>query len=238
MRLPRTQSISGSLLVVAACAQTEALLEEPALAQAGLTVERAADPDEAIRRVEEGVAIDVFLLAPPLADPVRVAQRLHSLDRDGAVVVLAAAGGEAELRHALEVAPFLNGDVSMVGQGEGSLIETLSAAAARTHERREAAAERKKRRETPPPLSARYLGTLLDSVPIGLVTLDANGCVIGWNKRTGEMLGVPEVEALGSSFASLFEPEAERLRALIAGLETAGLDQEGQVFARGGRWFE
>jgi PAS domain S-box-containing protein len=237
--LSRTQSISGSVLVVSACAHTDALLDAPALEDAGLTLERAADPDAAIARVEEGHAPDVVLLAPRLPDPVRIAQRLHSLDRQGAVVVLAEAGGEAELGHALEVAPFLSGDVSMVGSAEAeSLVDLLAAAAARTRERRDAAAALKKRRETPPPLSARYLGTLLDNVPLGLVTLDADGAVIGWNKRAGEMLEVPEVEALGSRFVELFEPDSERLEALIESLGTRGFDEEGEVFERGERCYE
>jgi PAS domain S-box-containing protein len=237
--LSSTQSISGSVLVVAACAATDAALEDPAVARVGLTIERVADSAGAIMRVEDGDAPDVVLLAPQLADPVRVAQRLHSLDREGAVVVLADAEGEADLRHALEVAPFLGGDVSMIRASEvESLVEALAAAATRTRERREAAAERKKRRETPPPLSARYLGTLLDSVPLGLITLDNEGRVIGWNKRAGEMLGVPEVEALGSAFVQLFEPDRRRLEGLIDELGSSGLDEEGQVFERGERSFE
>jgi PAS domain S-box-containing protein len=238
--LTRTQSISGSVLVVAASAETDALLETPALADAGLVLERAADPNAAIARFEDDDdRPDVVLLTPPIADPVRVAQRLHSLDRDGAVVVLAEPGAEAELRHALDVAPFLDGDVSLVAAaGVGRLVHVLAAAAGRTRERREAAAGRKKRRDTPPPLSARYLGTLLDSVPIGLVTLDQSGAVIGWNKRAGDMLGIPEVEALGSPFPKLFEPESERLEELIEELGTGGLDADGQVFERAGRSFE
>ena len=237
--MTRTQSVSGTVLVVAACANTEALLQAPALEQAGLALERAADSDEAIGRLEGGDLPEVVLLAPRLADPVRVAQRLHSLDRRGAVVVLAEEDGEAELRHALSVAPFLSGDVSMVGPAEtASLVDVLAGAAARTRERREAATELKKRRETPPPLSASYLGTLLDSVPIGLVTLDAGGAVIGWNKRAGDMLQIPEVEALGSSFAGLFGRESDRLETLIEGLGSAGLDEEGQVFERAGHSYE
>jgi PAS domain S-box-containing protein len=207
--------------------------------RAGLALERAGDADEAIARVEQGDAPDVVLLAPRLTDPVRVAQRLHSLDRDGAVVVLAPAGAEADLRHALEVAPFLGGDVSTVAMsGYVSLVEVLAAAAARTQDRRESAAARTKPRETPPSLSAPYLGALLDSVPLGVVTLDQNGCVIGWNKRAGEMLAVPEVEALGSEFPKLFAPDHERLEALIEDLGTSGIDYEGQVFERRGRSFE
>jgi len=208
--------------------------------QAGLVVERAADADAAIARVEQGEQFDVVLLAPQVTDPVRAAQRMHSLDRLGAVLVLSEADGEAELRHALMKAPFLAGDVSLVvARDAESLVEEIAAAAARTQGRREAAAARKKRRETPPPLSARYLGTLLDSAPIGLVTLDQGGGVVGWNKRAGEMLAVPEVEALGLRFAELFEAsDRERLSVLIANLGTAGLGDEGQVFERKGQSFE
>src|SRR3954451_3213769 len=238
--LTRTKSISGSVLVVAACPLTEALLDEPVVGEAGLTIVHAAGPDDAMARVEGGERADVVLLAPRLADPVRVAQRLHSLDRDGAVIVLTEPEGEQELRHALEVAPFLSGDVSPAVTGDAAeLASLLSAAARRTQERREAAAAREQRRQTPPPLNASYLGTLLDSVPIGLVTLDATGAVIGWNKRTGEMLDMPEVEALGRPFAELFaEEDHERFSALIETLGSAGIEDEGKIFRREGRAFE
>ncbi len=214
--LARTETVSGTVLVVAAGAGTE-LLPAGQLEAADLQVEHVDGADDAIARVEDDDPADVVVLAPGLPDPVRVAQRIHSLDRQGAVVVLAQADGEEQLRHALSVAPFLSGDVTMHVVGEGSdLAGELSAAAARTRARREAAAERHERRSTPPPLSASYLGTLLDSVPIGLVTLDAERAVIGWNKRAGEMLGTPEVEALGRPFSELFgDDAAPRIDALI-----------------------
>ena len=237
--MTRTQSISGSVLVVAASADADALAAAPALAEAGLEVERAPDADAAIARFDEDrERPDVILLMPPIADPVRVAQRLHSLDRDGAVLVMAEPGGEADLSHALQVAPFLEGDVSMVSARDTDrVVDIVASAAARTQDRREAGAVRH-RHETPPPLSARYLGTLLDSVPIGLVTLDESGRVIGWNKRAGDMLAIAEVEALGSSFSELFAPDSARLERLIGGLTTRALGSEGQVFERGGRSFE
>jgi PAS domain S-box-containing protein len=208
--------------------------------QAGLMLERAPDADAAIARVERREAFDVVVLSPQVRDPVRVSQRLQTLDRLGAVVALAEPEGEPELRRALALAPFLSGDVSpaVVADAE-ALLETLAAAAERTRTRRATAAERKQRRDTPPPLSARYLGTLLDSAPVGLITLDQGGYVIGWNKRAGEMLGVPEVEALGTPFADLFAAsDRSRLASLIAGFGSAGLDDEGQVFEREGRSFE
>jgi PAS domain S-box-containing protein len=238
--LTGTEAISGTVLVVAPCSHTNALLGDPVVEHAGLAIARAETGDEAIARVESGEHVDVVVLAPRLADPIRVAQRMHSLDRDGALIVLTEADGEADLRHALSVAPFLSGDVTMAVLADaGDLAERMAAAAARTHARRREGATDRTGGETPPPLSARYLGTLLDSVPLGVVTLDETGAVIGWNKRTGEMLDVPEVEALGKPFADVLAPaDRPRLDALIAGLGASGLEDEGQAFHRGDRVFE
>ncbi|MEA2426134.1 MAG: hypothetical protein QOH13_2544 [Thermoleophilaceae bacterium] len=235
-----TEAISGSVLVVDASVDTDVLLADPAIERLGLTVERATDAGTAIQRIEDGDDVDVILLAPQLTDPVRVAQRLHSLDRQGAVVILTDAEHEDEVRHALEVAPFLEGDVALATTSNpAALAAVLADAAQRSRSRRAERAMRKKRRETPPPLSARYLGTLLDSAPIGIVTLDAEGAVIGWNKRTSAMLDVSEVEALGMSFHDLWdEAERPRLTALIEGLETSGLAGSEDVFVRADHSFE
>jgi PAS domain S-box-containing protein len=231
-----TAAIPAIVLVVDAPEDADAVLAAPFVDTAELRFERAADAEEAVRRVDAGQPVEVVLLGPRLADPVRVAQRLQTLDRDGAVVILAAPGREGEIRRALNVAPFLEGDVVCVAAGDPALADILAAAGRRTRDRRRA---ERRGRETPPPLSARYLGTLLDSAPIGIVTLDAGVCVIGWNRRAGEMLGVPEVEALGVSFAELW-PESERagLAALVESLDASGLDTPGVTFTRGGQAFE
>ena len=235
-----TEAIPATLLVVDPCADTEALLADPALERVGIEVERASDAATAIQRVEDGDAVDVVLLAPRLDDPVRVAQRLLSLDRQGAVAILAAPEREHEVRHALEVAPFLDGDIVLATTGDPAAAAGLLAeAAARTRIRRGEQVDRRKRRDTPPPLSARYLGTLLDSAPIGIVTLDGDGAVVGWNRRAGEMLGVPEVEALGAPFEELWvEADRPRLAALIEAFGSVGLDGAGEVFERGEQAFE
>jgi PAS domain S-box-containing protein len=235
-----TKAIPAAVLVVDACADTEALLADAAVTRARLAVERTSDAAAAIDRVQDGEAVDVVLLAPRLEDPVRVAQRLHSLDTQGAVVILALPERAHEVRHALEVAPFLDGDVVLAKTADGAeLAAVLADAARRTRARREHNGARNMRRETAPPLSARYLGTLLDSAPIGIVTLDADGAVIGWNRRAGEMLDVPEVEALGLRFEEFWSVgDRERLAALVAGVDESGLAGAGEVFERGGRAFE
>ena len=227
--------------MVDACADTERMLRDAAFADAGLALESAGDAAAAITRLEDAAeAVDVVLLAPRLPDPVRVAQRLHSLDRQGSVVILAQPDRVAEVRHSLDVAPFLDGDVALVDTTDAAaLAHELTDAVARTRARRAEQAERKRRRDTPPPLSARYLGTLLDSAPIGIVTLDAASAVIGWNRRAGEMLGVAEVEALGTPFAELFdETQRGELESLIAGLTSSGIGGEHRVVERGAHSFE
>jgi PAS domain S-box-containing protein len=235
-----TEAIRAVVLVVDACADTEALLADAAVTRPGLEVERTSNTAAAIDRVESGDAVDVVLLSTRLEDPVRVAQRLHSLDPHGAVVTLALPERADELRHAIEVAPFLDGDVVLaITTDARQLGSVLSEAARRTRTRRDDGAALPNRRDTPPPLSARYLGTLLDSAPIGIVTLDADGAVIGWNRRAGEMLEVAEVEALGMRFAEFWSAEdRHRLAALVASVDASGLAAAGEAFERGGRAFE
>lgn len=201
---------------------------------AGLSVERALDAAAALARLEHGDAVGAVLLARGLEDPVRVAQRLHSLDRVVALVIAVPPEREAEVQHALETAPFLGGDIACTTETGGALAAQLAAAVARSQARRTLHES-----EEVPPLSAQYLGTLLDSAPIGVVTIDSQGAVIGWNRRAGDMLEVPEVEALGALFAALWpSDERERLEELIAGLDAGGLDAAGQTFVRGDRAFE
>jgi PAS domain S-box-containing protein len=234
-----TRAIPATVLVVDACADTDVVLADRAL-RAGIEVERSSHAAAAIQRVEDGDAVDAVVLAPGLDDPVRVAQRLLSLDRQGAVVILAGPEREPEVRHALEVAPFLDGDVVLASTSDPAAAAVLLAeAAGRTRVRRGERSERRQRRDIPPPLSARYLGTLLDSAPIGIVTLDGDGAVVGWNRRAGEMLGVPEVEALGTRFEKLWaEADRPRLAALIESFGSAGLDSACEVFERGEHAFE
>jgi PAS domain S-box-containing protein len=234
-----TEAIPAAVLVVDGSHDAEPLLVAATPADAGLVLLRVDDARAAVARLESGDLPDVVVLGPRLADPVRVAQRIHSLDRDGAIVILAEPDRVAEVARALEVAPFLGGDIECVSSAGSGMAALLSEAAGRTRARRAVRAERVRGRETPPPLSARYLGTLLDSAPIGIVTIDAGGCVIGWNRRAGEMLSVPEVEALGSRFAELWPEDArERMDALVASLGSGGLDAPGEAFERAGKSFE
>jgi PAS domain S-box-containing protein len=236
-----TEAISRAVLVVDASSDTEALFADPAVDEFGLTLERVADAAEAIARLDKGDPVDVVLLAPHMPDPVRVAQRLHSLDPNAAVVILVGPDRRCELEHALEVAPFLSGDVVATASGDpGALAPVLLDAARRSRARREGLVERRRPEDdVPPPLSARYLGTLLDSAPIGIVTLDAEGAVVGWNRRTSQMLGIAEVEALGTPFTQLWPAsERGRIEALVASLESTGLSEPGETFERGELAFE
>ena len=188
-------------------------------------VVRVTEAEEAIARLEGGEIADVYVLEPGLPDPVRVAQRLHTLDPPASVVI---AGAGPEVAHALEAAPFLEGDVICHAGPAGELDQVVTAAAARARLRR----ANDDRRADPPPLSSQYLGTLLDNAPIGVITLDEHGAVSGWNRRAGELLEEAEVEALGRPFTDLF-PSAERARVqdALARLGSGDLRSPGEVVA-------
>jgi PAS domain-containing protein len=67
------------------------------------------------------------------------------------------------------------------------------------------------------PPAVRYLDRLLDHAPIGVVAVDRDGLILDWNRKAGDILGMGEREALGSSFIALFpKAEQEQLQRLIA----------------------
>ena len=65
--------------------------------------------------------------------------------------------------------------------------------------------------------AVRYLDRLLGHAPIGVVAVDRDGLILAWNRKAGDILGMGEREALGSSFIALFpKAEQEPLQRLIA----------------------
>lgn len=201
------------------------MMEDVAQDAASTHVVRVTEAGEAIARLEGGETADVYVLEPGLPDPVRVAQRLHTLDPPASVVIAAAT---PEIAHALAAAPFLGGDVICHAGPRGELDQVVAAAAARARLRR----ANDDRRSDPPPLSSQYLGTLLDNAPIGVITLDEHAAVSGWNRRAGELLEEAEVEALGRPFGELFpEDERGRVEDAIARLGSGDLRSPGEVVA-------
>jgi two-component system, cell cycle sensor histidine kinase and response regulator CckA len=159
--------------------------------------------------------VDGVLLGPHLADPIRVVQRLHGLDHDLAVVVLAEAARWPSISRALRFAPFVGDQASSHPLGDEHIADDLRARVARTRDRRahRAVVAAVQRRAAPPApgaraRDARLLNQLLDHAPVGIVAVDGRGVVLGWNRCAGAILGRSETESLGIGLGSVFSDEA------------------------------
>lgn len=168
--------------------------------------------------------IDAMLLGVQLKEPVRIAQRIHSMGRDIPLLILTEPERYEQLRQALKFAPFLGNYVMPWSTGElkslpGVLLETVRRTQKRRAYRGSIAAAQKRlgdvRRERPQ--VTHYLDRLLDHAPIGVLNIDIQGSVLGLNRRAGQILRLTEREALGNSLFDLFpEPDRETLRHMIA----------------------
>lgn len=175
--------------------------------------------------LEQGrIHSDALVLGVSLDEPVRIAQRVHSLGVDMPVLILSEPGHCDQLKRALKFAPFLGNDVTPHSIADGdTLASVLADMVARARKRRrykgsmEAAQQSLGKISAPPPQITRYFERLLDRAPIGVLNLSINGAILNLNRHACQVLGVSERDALGSSLAELFaEHERGRLQAIVA----------------------
>jgi len=205
---------------------------KPVLAQAvrqlaqhnpDLHVLEAADPDEAVQRTEaDPPGVAAVALGAADAEPLRISQRIHGIDRDISVALLAKPGDLPELRKALRMTPFLGGEIRCLSAADPQpTAEAVVEAAERRLQRQSfaRATNRLNRRITEaitPPQIAAHFDKLLDRAPIGVVTVDRQGRIAGWNPQAGKLLDTSERRTLGQPLSTLFtSPERERVHDLL-----------------------
>ena len=77
----------------------------------------------------------------------------------------------------------------------------------------------------------RYLGQLLNYAPIGVVTLDVDGVVVGWNPKAAEIIGIAPRDAVGAGFMGVFGDESQ-LRELLSASHRIAIEPPRRVFER------
>lgn len=170
--------------------------------------------------------IDALVLGVQLEEPVRIAQRIHSMGKDIPLLILTEPERHEQLKQALKFAPFLGKDIIPCSTHPDELIrlpevllDTVKRAQKRRTYRGSIAAAQKclsnVKRE--PPQVTHYLDRLLDHAPIGVLNVDIQGSILGLNRRAGQILKCTEREVLGHSLMEIV-PSSEHvaLRDMIA----------------------
>ena len=212
----------GSVTGVGLCGKVITRLEQE-LSET-LIWEHHDNPQILVRQAKLGLLQgDVVLLGKKVEQPIRVVQQVHSFDKTIPVLILTEPEKCADLRRSIMFAPLLGNEVIPWSTADTDrLAQALSSAAERHRQRRHyldtiASAQPKLGNlALSQPEVGHYLGRLLDQAPIGVISLDAKGCVLGINRQAGRILGISERTVPGLVLAEFFQPEArQRLANLL-----------------------
>ncbi|HEX3765989.1 MAG TPA: ATP-binding protein [Kofleriaceae bacterium] len=217
-------------------ADTRAVVAQLA-ADEGLALE-VWDPAVTSTVPERTADIDLVVLGA-VATPTRQIRRCQlALPRVPVIVVQPEAACRA-LAEALRISPFGARDVDCVPLEASDLLRERVHAALARHRRRASlgdALDSLNRQLAAAPAAQRgaaaLLGRLLAIAPIGVAIIDRGGMVRELNPRAAQLLGGPGAGPIGAAIWQRFrEPDAQRLRTLLAQLDDDG-DVRHEVFAR------
>ncbi len=184
----------------------------------GVGVEVHENAEAALSRLRSAPqsAGDLLVIGPAVESPLRIGQRARGIAGELSLLFLTERGGEAPLRAAALVSPFVGSDLVCISvEDRGAVIELIL----KQHEK----ARRLARHRTttavasslldaaPSRESGVVLEQLLDHAPIGVLVVDPEGLVRAWNPKATVLFGVKEQHALGRRLTELM-PRGEDAR--------------------------
>ncbi len=194
-----------------------------------LLFEDAAEQPELLERLQRRASeVDALVVGAAVSEPVRMAQRAQSIDRDLGVVILSCPDGHARMAAAVQCAPFLGSAVSCVSTGDlealgDRIAETAVQSGRRRAHRAVQAYTRARLANLTSPVSSPpldfvvYLEQLLDYAPIGVLAIDPAGDILASNRFAQSVLGRSERDLVGARLAGFFSPaDGRRVENLIA----------------------
>ncbi len=189
----------------------------------------AVDPEDSLVAASAGDPPAAAVISDAVYDPIRLARELARIDREMAITVLASPDREDALRQSLRFAPFVTANTTTrrTTENEQLGVDVVEAAHAavrrRGHRAIVAASNRLNVEQASPALHGEALGRLVESAPIGVLTLDSSLGVAGFNRYAAEVLGVTGSAIVGRPVVELLaEEDHGRLTSL---LRAAGADE-------------
>jgi PAS domain S-box-containing protein len=225
---------TDTVLLIESAEQAAAVMEQisdPARA-AGLEVH--SSPEEgAIERLKQMVAegrepVGV-VLGPNTKRPLVIARQVYQLTPFVQIIFLAAPGRAAQLQHEMLPTPMIGSNWTVASPDPDALRGLLRDAAASTRQRRQLrttlhrvnvhvssrlSADSGEYRKLV--ISDRYLASILTHAQDAIISTDAHGAVLTWNRAAERLFGYPESEMVGQSIKMLAaDQRAYDLPALI-----------------------
>jgi PAS domain S-box-containing protein len=204
------------------------------LRNSGFDVAQCGSLAEGLERLKDRLAggspAAAALIGARLPSPVRAARQINQIDPHLQLVFLADEARNVQLRRDLRFAPLPGTHWSLASLGDrGSALNVVRNAARSSAQRRSLRTTLDRLNlqlaSTAPPDSAdyrklvasdRYLASILSFARDAIISTDAEGKIVSWNRAAEQLFGYPEHEAQGETADLLVsEAERERLRELI-----------------------
>jgi len=166
---------------------------------------------------------EVVVIGSSICDPVKLARRVHNYDKTISVIVLSTQDQYDELRREIIFSPISGSEVTLWSvEDSEELPSSIVAAAERCEQRRKylsvvsSVHVRLGNMSLCYPDITHYLDHLLDSLPIGVLTVDNRGILLSINNEASRILCISIEEALGSNITQLVPTnESAQLKSII-----------------------
>jgi len=176
------------------------------------------------QQVDQGLLqCDSVLLSPNIEDPIETSRQVHRFDKTIPIIILTASKNFDKLRLSIMFSPLLGSEVTPWRCDDLTRLSQAVTSAVERHQQRRkyldniASVQPKLGNlELSQPEVGHYLDRLLNQAPIGVVSLDAQGCILATNPQASRLLGISEKNALGTALINYFKPEGhDRLTNLL-----------------------
>ncbi len=152
--------------------------------------------------------VATVILGSDVSDPIQTSQRIHSLDKNLSVIILASSENVESVRRSISFTPFLGNSIYCLSESDlGLLFKELVIATERTFKQRKVKAINNELNSQLSSISAlktnhasptkEYIEKLFDAAPIGIVTVNAEGKILALNRASSEMFGMSEHQTIG-----------------------------------------
>lgn len=217
LALPPMDKISGNVVAVALSKSLQTHLQQALPSTLKLDV--LAGPQRLSQLAEQGILqCDVVVLDASIENWLNISQQVHSFDKTIPILILATEKKCAALSRSIMFAPLLGSAVTPWSLANTSALpEALINAVERHRQRRHyldtiSSVQPKLGNLTlSQPEVGHYLGRLLNQAPIGVISLDSDGCILDVNQKAVNLLGTTERHAMGIALLEYFKVDQQHV---------------------------
>jgi PAS domain S-box-containing protein len=162
-----------------------------------------------------------FIIGSDIEDPVQSAQRLHTLEKNAKIILLAKSDENTKvLKEAIRFSPSIGTEVYCLDESDERHLEKLNEvlqSSIQAQKYRSVIANSNSRisanlSSQKPAMNQQFVNKLMDIAPIGIAIIDRWGKIMGWNKEAASIFKKNEAMVLGTPLIQLFvQPDGHKL---------------------------